>query len=187
MGLPMTLYGHDPPSTLEARKEGGTWRVMIPRDTGQDADRIPTGHDTTPDPPPAGLISQLQSEVDYLRSELTAALRTAERERERADVLQREALQRLEALTTGDRAQHDATGSPESRPADRSGPDPAGHEKAPQGGVWAVCGASSGADDPRSLVQDRIVLVGIRHHPRHRGQKRQLFLFLQAPTAPRPR
>ena len=68
--------------SLEGQKEGGTWRVMVPRDTGQDTDRIPTGHDTTPDPPPAGLISQLQSEVDYLRSELTAALRTAERERE---------------------------------------------------------------------------------------------------------
>jgi hypothetical protein len=48
--------------------------------------------------PDARLISKLESEVAYLREELTAARQQAAAERERADVLQREALQRLEGL-----------------------------------------------------------------------------------------
>lgn len=80
--------------TLEAVKEGGTWRVMVPDDT----DTTETGHATTADSSPDALIDQLQGEVAYLRSELTAARQQAAAERERADVLQREALDRLQSM-----------------------------------------------------------------------------------------
>lgn len=81
--------------TLEGEKEGDHWYVFLPRDAGQDTDATATGHDTTP---AVALVEQMQSEVDYLRAELTAARIQAAQERERADVLQREALDRLQAM-----------------------------------------------------------------------------------------
>lgn len=83
--------------TLSAEKgDDGVYVVTLPRDEGHDADTTATGPDATPND---ALVEQLQSEVAYLRSELTAAREQAAQERERADVLQREALQRIEALT----------------------------------------------------------------------------------------
>lgn len=83
--------------TLSAEKgNDGAYVVTLPHDEGQDTDATSTGPDTTA---PDELVEQLRSEVAYLRSELTAAREQASKERERADVLQREALQRIEALT----------------------------------------------------------------------------------------
>src|SRR5690606_27988818 len=100
--------------TIDAVKEDGVYVVLLPHDAQQDTDATATASDTTDD----ALIDQLRSEVEYLRSELTAARIQAEKERERADVLQREALQRIEGLIpialgpTVDR--QDAPGSTES-------------------------------------------------------------------------
>ncbi len=64
------------------------------------------------------LVEQLRSEVDYLRAELAARNRDlatewerSAAERERADVLMREALGRIEALTTGPVADADEDAS----------------------------------------------------------------------------
>lgn len=113
--------------TLEGVKIGGVWHVRPPDDLSiQDVhgpDRPdPTG--TRPDatgPQPDALFEQMRDERDYLRGKLDQALEEAARlrqvaaaERERADVLQREALGRIEALTAtiGDRPERpDATGT----------------------------------------------------------------------------
>lgn len=98
--------------TLQGEKRGGAWYVSLETVTSGRTDQPPTDkttdRPTTPTTAPDALIVQLQSEVAYLRSELTAAREQAAKERERADVLQREALQRLEVLTAGPVAQHDA-------------------------------------------------------------------------------
>jgi hypothetical protein len=57
--------------------------------------------ETTANPLAADYIASLKGEIDYLRSELSKAIDQAAAERERADVLHREALQRIEALTAG--------------------------------------------------------------------------------------
>lgn len=100
--------------TLEAVKCEGEWSVHLPHDAGQDTDA--TQPDT--DRAETALIDQLQSENAYLRDRLSDVIRQAASERERADVLQREALQRLEALTPGvgdrQRGTQEAVGSPET-------------------------------------------------------------------------
>lgn len=84
--------------TLEGGKDGDTWYVVLPssEDDGDRQDDDTPRHDT--DATPAALIEQLQGEVSYLRSELTAAREQAAKERERADVIQREALDRIQGL-----------------------------------------------------------------------------------------
>lgn len=118
--------------TLEGVKAGDTWRVIL-ADDGQAHDGQETGGDGLPTAAVDDrLISQLRDENAYLRDQLAQALRTAERERERADVLQREALQRIEALT----AVHSAPGATERHatgPARMESPA-AGTTR--QGGVW---------------------------------------------------
>lgn len=47
------------------------------------------------------MIDHLEGEIEYLRDQLATTIRQAAAERERADVLQREALQRIEALSAG--------------------------------------------------------------------------------------
>lgn len=103
--------------TIDGEKRGDEWIVFLPaegHDGQQDTDTSPTGDDR----PAVALVDQLREEVAYLRSELTAARIQAAQERERADILQREALQRIEALTAGSVARQDtrqdATGEPES-------------------------------------------------------------------------
>lgn len=124
--------------TIDAVKEDGVYVVLLPHDAQQDTDATATASDTTDD----ALIDQLRSEVEYLRSELTAARIQAEKERERADVLQREALQRIEGLIpialgpTVDRHDGDTPGSPESASPIT---DDVGHgqgQDSASGGTW---------------------------------------------------
>jgi hypothetical protein len=89
--------------TLRGEKVGAVWHIHLP--TGATPDHEPARHDTTDrratrrDPEPDALAEQLRSEVEYLREQLATTLRQLGAERERADVLQREALGRIEALS----------------------------------------------------------------------------------------
>jgi len=89
--------------TLRGEKVGAVWHIHLP--TGATTDHEPARHDTTDrretrrDPEPDALAEQLRSEVDYLREQLATTLRQLGAERERADILQREALNRIEALS----------------------------------------------------------------------------------------
>ena len=112
--------------TLEGVKIRGVWHVRLPEDLPladvQNVDQPdPTG--TRPDATgyqPDIVFEQMRDERDYLRRKLDQALEEAAQlrqiaaaERERADVLQREALGRIEALTAtiGDRPERpDLTG-----------------------------------------------------------------------------
>lgn len=105
-----------------------TWRVIVdlPGDTtatdqGQTPDTTPTGRgQTATDPPTEGhisLIDHMREEIEYLRTELAKRSRELATERERSDVLQREALGRIEALTAGETApqtRQDTPGSTET-------------------------------------------------------------------------
>jgi hypothetical protein len=101
--------------TLEAERDGQAWFVWLPRSpTGQRHDATehrPDGDQTRPD----ALISHLTDEIGYLRTELAKRSEELARrddliaqiardqaaERERFDILHREALGRIEALTAG--------------------------------------------------------------------------------------
>jgi hypothetical protein len=91
-------------------------------DPRQTADAIPTGRgQTVTDLPTAGsvtLIEHMQEEIGYLRTELAKRSQELATERERSDVLQREALGRIEALTAGGTTPpstpSEAPGSPKS-------------------------------------------------------------------------
>lgn len=95
--------------TLEGEKEGGNWFVFLPRDAQPDTDATATGADTTDD---SALIEQLQSEVAYLRGELTAAREQAAEERRRADIIQLRYMDALPPKTQD--APSDAPESPRS-------------------------------------------------------------------------
>jgi hypothetical protein len=132
--------------TLEGMKIQGVWHVRPPEDLSlgdvQDVDRPgPTG--TRPDATgyqPDIVFEQMRDERDYLRLKLDQALEEAAQfrqiaaaERERADVLQREALVRIEALTAtiGDRPERpDPTGIGSEPPG-----SPQTNETGPRG-VW---------------------------------------------------
>jgi hypothetical protein len=84
------------------KADDATWRVIMdqpvdatPTDAGQTATDRPT--DTH-----IHLIEHMQDEIAYLRIELAQRSHELATERERSDVLQREALGRIEALTTGE-------------------------------------------------------------------------------------
>lgn len=87
--------------TLRGEKVGAVWQVRLPTDATPE----PARHDTTDrratrrDPEPDALAEHLRSEVGYLREQLATTIRQLAAERERADVLQREALGRIEALS----------------------------------------------------------------------------------------
>ncbi len=108
--------------TLQGLKDGNTWRVILPEDVpapGFKSDNLsgtrlpPTaevtvtdGQRLSGDPVDNALVDHLRGEVEYLRDELSEARRQLETmarqaasERERADILQREALGRIAALT----------------------------------------------------------------------------------------
>ena len=127
--------------TLRGEKRSGRWSVWLP-----DLDRQPDTPDaawtppdaTEPDasgqsdatrtPPDAApdtareLIDHLKAENDYLREELAQRSRELAAERERFDVLHREALGRIPALSTGDRPDDRGSGETMSGP---SAPAPA--------------------------------------------------------------
>ena len=92
-----------------------------PTDAGLTDDATATGRGQTATDPPTGahihLIEHMTDEIAYLRTELAQRSHELATERERSDVLQREALGRIEALTAGeivpDTAQ-EAVGSPRS-------------------------------------------------------------------------
>ena len=109
----------------ETTPQGFVWRVELPADTPEVETRVDDGVPapgiTTPDPPSAGIgeemveliqlrermvattetVVRLDAEVTYLRERLEQRSRELAAERERADVIQQLALQRIEALTTG--------------------------------------------------------------------------------------
>jgi len=116
--------------TLAGEKRGGEWRVWLPDGSPdpalpgdrQDADRTdpvgkqdPTGHrQDTEQVPVTGLlaskdaqIAQLAGETAFLRDQLDQRSRELAAERERADILHREALSRIPALGAGDAATPD--------------------------------------------------------------------------------
>ncbi len=93
--------------TLKGVKTGGTWDVI---ETEELKDATPTGtattHDTVSGRPEnvpvatdSALVQHLQGEIVYLRAELATRSLELATERERADILQREALGRIEALS----------------------------------------------------------------------------------------
>lgn len=86
---------------LQGEKVGNTWRVQLPADTpppdpavtvGQQSVTVTDSHDRD------ALVEQLRSENAYLREQLAGTIHQLAAERERADVLQREALGRIETL-----------------------------------------------------------------------------------------
>ncbi len=118
------------------RDEAGHWRVWLPADerpTNGDPtpSQQPTQRDLTTDPTPANaLLGHLRDEVNFLRGQLAdtqAALDQRSRElaaeRERFDVLHREALARIPALGAGQDARqaspavHHATETTTATPA----------------------------------------------------------------------
>ena len=101
--------------TLHGRKVAGVWQVRPPDDwplaDAMESDRPDpsgvrpdaTGHrPDSPDPASTsallGHLHHLEGEVEYLRTELAKRSQELATERERADVLQREALGRIEAI-----------------------------------------------------------------------------------------
>jgi hypothetical protein len=101
------------------KADDDTWRVIVegtgdatPTDPRQPPGATPTGRrQTATDPPteaPVGLISHMQEEIAYLRGELAKRSQELATERERADVLTREALGRIEALTAGSLSSDDS-------------------------------------------------------------------------------
>ena len=61
-------------------------------------------------------IAQLAGETAFLRDQLDQRSRELAAERERADILHREALSRIPALPAGDLGPHDATATPAASP-----------------------------------------------------------------------
>jgi hypothetical protein len=115
--------------TIAGEKRGGHWVVYLPgptqqpptidhtppeRPTHHPTERDPTPDQTAPEGSPVAAMREtigiLRSEVDFLREQLDHSRRELAAERERFDVIHREALARLEALTAGDDARASDTG-----------------------------------------------------------------------------
>ena len=100
--------------TLGGEKHAGTWRVWLPGDgTPTGTDRQTTGdrQDATghrQDAPTAEVdalrdhVAHLAADVAYLQDQLAQRSRELATERERSDVIQQLALQRIPVLTPGD-------------------------------------------------------------------------------------
>jgi hypothetical protein len=113
--------------SLTGEKRSGRWYVQLPDpdaspdaakpdDSGQpDATRTPL--DAVPDMT-RELIDQLRSENQFLRDQLDHSRRELSAERERFDVIHREALQRIEALSPGSRGPEPEE-TAENTPVDR--------------------------------------------------------------------
>ncbi len=100
--------------TLKGVKTGGTWDVI---ETEALKDATPTGtattHDTVSGRPEnvpvatdSALVQHLQGEIAYLRAELATRSLELATERERADILQREALGRIEEALSASVSDH---------------------------------------------------------------------------------
>ncbi len=116
--------------TLAGEKRAGTWRVWLPDDDHQqDADRHdpvgrqdPTGHRQGA---PTGEVDALRNhvahlaaDVAYLQDQLAQRSRELADERQRSDVIQQLALQRIPVLTPGEiPAQTPPTAAPERQGA----------------------------------------------------------------------
>ena len=129
----------------ETTPQGFVWRVELPADTPEVEPRaddgVPAPGITTPDPPPAAIgeerveliqlrermaattemVVRLDTEVAYLRDQLEQRSRELAAERERADVIQQLALQRIEALT--------ATVADNRQDAPERAPEPPGRDE----------------------------------------------------------
>ena len=111
--------------TLPGEKVAGEWRVFLPR-AAPPSPHVPTGTQQGPTGPQQAtdrmvpvealaakdaLIDALQADVEYLRDQLDRRSRELAAERERFDVLHREALERIPrrlALTSGETEQDGA-------------------------------------------------------------------------------
>jgi len=116
--------------TLPGEKIGDGWRVYL--DDAATVGGGPTGPrpdmstprpdaDRTTAAAPDALVETLREEVLYLREQLAERSRELAAERERFDVLHREALARIPALGAG----HDAPGAPPAAPGATNTPTPA--------------------------------------------------------------
>ncbi len=121
--------------TLKGVKTGGTWDVI---ETEALKDATPAGtattHDTVSGRPEhvpvatdSALVQHLQGEIAYLRAALATRSLELATERERSDILQREALGRIEEALSASVSDH--TDDQEYIPVDTSSVD--------SGGVWA--------------------------------------------------
>ena len=133
----------------EFKADDDTWRVIVdgtgdatPTDPRQTPGTTPTGRRQTATDPltdaPIGLIAHMQEEIAYLRMELAKRSQELTTERERADVLMREALGRIEALTAGPvtDAGEDAPQRPQDAPGDEHAGDVADEPAAPWWRRW---------------------------------------------------
>ena len=133
--------------TLPGEKVAGEWRVFLPEpDAGQDSrqDATETRQDTARTGIGAvlegrdALIDQLRSENAFLREQLDHSRRELAGERGRFDVIHREALHRIEALTAGDA---DAGEPRQDARVEPSGPRRGGEgvdRPAGEGGSWVA-------------------------------------------------
>ncbi len=139
---PDAVRGRLQRGTLAGEKIAGVWRVAaiaLPADTASTGPLPVDRQDTTGQrqdtdrPSERALIDHLRSENTYLRVELSARSRELAAERERADVLTREALGRIEALTAGDvrEVAEDAPQRTHAPPGDEHAADGASEPPAP--------------------------------------------------------
>lgn len=110
--------------TLAGEKQDGEWRVFLPeQDTQQDnrQDATETRQDTDR-PLYETMLARQDAEIAFLREQLDHSRRELAAERERFDIIHREALQRIEALMPGEtltdsvRVSDDADLSPSAAP-----------------------------------------------------------------------
>lgn len=127
----------------EENAQGFRWHVLIdhegdpptqePTQTANHEDA--TVNQAVNQPPTRGdqaMIEHLEGEIEYLRDQLATTIRQAAAERERADVLQREALQRIVALSAGT---HEAVERPVSETPSES-ESTGGEEHNDSGSIW---------------------------------------------------
>lgn len=109
--------------TIEGLRVDGDWQVFLPRDTTvsedqHDSDTTETvgrhDSDTTSKPDRTEeLIVAQREEIAFLRDQLDHSRRELSTERERFDIIHREALGRIEALTAGPSSMLDSDQAPE--------------------------------------------------------------------------
>jgi len=129
--------------TLDGRKDAGGWVVLLPRPsaTGQQPPPTvdqpsPTGHRPSADRDAIAAYEALaetqQAEIAFLRKQLARRSRELAAERERFDVLHREALTRIPALGAG----RDAPDASPAAPGATETPEPKPSTSAPWWRVW---------------------------------------------------
>ena len=116
--------------TLDGEKHAGAWRVWLSTTTTDRQTTVdrqdPTGH--RQDAPTAEVealrdhVAHLAADVAYLQDQLAQRSRELATERERSDVIQQLALQRIPVLTPGESP---AQTAPQTVPAAPGGPSPA--------------------------------------------------------------